>query len=227
MHVGRIDDDRGRRDLCGIGAGRLGDAARQRRELHRLQEGDELRPVGLLQHEVVQPLGQRHVVLQPDQLARDARLVGIVDDRLPAFLLLDLAGAGKQRVEVAELFEQLRGGLLADARHARNVVDGIAHHRLQVDHLLGRHAPFLDDLGDADLAVLHRVVHRDGRADELHQILVGGDDGGVAARLAGQPRVGGDDVVGLETLHLDAGQAERARRLADQAELRDEVVRRR
>ena len=72
--------------------------------------------VGLLQHEIVEPVGQRHVVLQPDQLARDARLVGIVDDRLPALFLLDLAGAGKQRVEIAELFEQLRGGLLARCR---------------------------------------------------------------------------------------------------------------
>ncbi len=184
-------------------------------------------PVRLLQHQIVEPVGQRHVVLQPDQFARNARLVGIVDDRLPAFLLLDLAGAGKQRVEVAELFEKLRGGLLADARHARHVVDGIAHHRLQVDHLFGRHAPFLDDFGNADLTVLHRVVHRDCLADELHQILVGGDDGRVGARLAGLPRIGGDDVVGLETLHLDAGQAERAGGFPDQPELRNEVFRRR
>ena len=64
-------------------------------------------------------------------------------------------------------------------------------------------------------------------ADELHQILVGRDDGGVAADLAGQPRIGGDQVVGLETFHLDAGQVEGARRLADQPELRDEILRRR
>ena len=78
-----FDDHRGRRrPRAGIGAGRLGDAARQRGELHRLQEGDELRPVRRLQHEVVQPVRQRHVVLQPHQLARDARLVGVVDERL-------------------------------------------------------------------------------------------------------------------------------------------------
>ena len=64
-------------------------------------------------------------------------------------------------------------------------------------------------------------------ADELHQILVGGDDGDVAARFLGQPRIGGDQVVRLVAFHLDAGQVEGARRLADQAELRDQVFRRR
>ena len=39
--------------------------------------------------------------------------------------------------------------------------------------------------------------------------------------------IGRDQVVGLETLHLDAGQVERARGLADQPELRDQIVGRR
>ena len=65
------------------------------------------------------------------------------------------------------------------------------------------------------------------RPDELHQVLVGGDDGGVGAGLAGLPRIGRDQVVRLEPLLLDAGQVEGARRLADQAELRDEIVGRR
>ena len=40
-------------------------------------------------------------------------------------------------------------------------------------------------------------------------------------------RIGGDQVVGLETLLLDAGQVEGAHRLADQRELRHQVLRRR
>ena len=47
------------------------------------------------------------------------------------------------------------------------------------------------------------------------------------AGLAGQARIGGDQIVGLETFHLDARQVEGAGRLADQAELRDEILRRR
>ena len=44
-----------RGSICAtIGAGRLGDAAGQRGELHRLQEADQLRAVRRLQHEIVQ-----------------------------------------------------------------------------------------------------------------------------------------------------------------------------
>ncbi len=63
--------------------------------------------------------------------------------------------------------------------------------------------------------------------DELHQVLVGGDDGDIRTdcfRLAG---IGGDDVVGLEPFGLDAGKIEGAGRVADQTELRNEIFRRR
>jgi hypothetical protein len=72
-----------------------------------------------------------------------------------------------------------------------------------------------------------RVVHRHGRPDELHQVLVGRNDGGVGAGLAGEPGVGCDQIVGLEAFHLDAGQLEGLGRLADEAELRDQILRRR
>ena len=108
---------------------------------------------------------------------RDARLLGIVDQGLAALLLLDLAGAREQRFEVAIFADQLRGGLDADAGHARHVVGGIADQRLHVDHLLRRHAELLDHLRDADPLVLHGVVHDDAVAHELHQVLVGRHDG--------------------------------------------------
>ena len=43
----------------------------------------------------------------------------------------------------------------------------------------------------------------------------------------GLAHIGRDQVVGLEAVLLDAGQVEGARRLADQRELRDQVVGRR
>ena len=61
------------------------------------------------------------------------------------------------------------------------------------------------------------IEHR--RADELHQVLVGGDDRRVGARLAGQPRIGRDQVVGLVAFHLDAGQVEGARRMRGSARI--------
>ena len=63
--------------------------------------------------------------------------------------------------------------------------------------------------------------------DELHQILVGRHDRRGGAALAGQPRIGRDQVVGLEAALLQAGQVEGAHGFADQRELRDQIVRRR
>jgi hypothetical protein len=64
-------------------------------------------------------------------------LVGEVDQGLAALLLLDLAGAGQQRVEVAVFVDQGRGGLDADARAPGHVVDAVAAQGLDVDHLVG------------------------------------------------------------------------------------------
>jgi hypothetical protein len=56
-------------------------------------------------------VGDRHVeldlVVERDEFLRQPRLVGVVDQRLPA-LLLDLPGARQQRLEVAVFADQLR-----------------------------------------------------------------------------------------------------------------------
>ena len=221
-----FDLDRGRLDSPGIAIAGLGDAPRQRAEFHGLEEGDQLRAILRLQHQRIERQIQRRVGAQRHQRARQARQLGIGDDAFAALLLLDFGGAGQQRVEIAVFGQQLRRRLRADAGNAGNIVGGIAGQRLQVDHLLRRHAPFLDDVGNADLLVLHAVIHVDIVGDELHQVFIGRDDGDVAAgrfRLAG---IGGDDVVGLETLDFDAGQVEGAGGGADQAELRHQILRR-
>ena len=61
----------------------------------------------------------------------------------------------------------------------------------------------------------------------MHQVLVGGNDGSGGAALAGFPHIGRNQIVGLETDLLKAGQVERAHRLADQRKLRDQIVGRR
>ena len=153
--------------------------------------------------------------------------LAVGDDVLAALDLLDLLGAGEQRIEVAVFRQELGSGLGADAGNARDVVGAVAGQRLQIDHLFRRHAPFLDDFGNGDLLVLHAVIHRDALRHELHEVLVGGDDGDVGAVGFRKPRIGGDQVVRLEAFLLDAGQVEGARGMADQAELRDQVFRRR
>ena len=218
-----FDDERDGVDRVGVGAGLFGDAAHQRVELHRLAEADGGGPVDRLQREVVDRHVERHLAAELHQLARDARLLGELQQVLAPLRLLDLAGAGEQRFEVAELVEELRRSLRPDARDARHVVGGIADQRLQLDHLLRPDAEFLVHEIPVDHLVAHRVDHGDARPHQLHQVLVGGDDGDGGAGPVGLQRIGRDQVVRLPALLLDAGEVEGARRLADQAELRDEV----
>ena len=215
-----------RLDLAGVDAGELRHPARERGKLHRLEECDQVLVVGLVHRELGERHLERHVGVERDELLRQPRALGIVDQRLAAFVLLDLAGPRQQRLEIAVFADELRRGLHADARHARHVVGRIPDQGLHLDHLLRGHAELLDHLGDADPAVLHGVVHDDAVGHELHQILVGGDDGRARARLAGLAHIGRDQVVGLEADLLQARQLEGAHRRADERKLRTQVVRR-
>ena len=117
-----------------------------------------------------------------------------IGQRLAALGLLDVVGLREQRVEVAIFIDELRGGLHADALGARHIVGRVAGERLHVDDPVGRHAEIVDDLGLGDEPLLarafragdagRRVIHRHAGADELHQILVGGDDEHIGAALA-------------------------------------------
>ncbi len=205
----------------------FGDPAGEGGKLHCLQERDQLARVRLLHRELVERHIEFDLVVEQHQLPRDPRLFGVRDQRLAPLRLLDLAGALEQRFEVAIFDDQLRRGLDADAGHARHVVGGIARQGLHLDHLFGRYAEFLDHLGDADAAILHGVVHHDLVGHELHQILVRGNDGRGRAALASFARIGGDQIVGLETGLLETRQLEGAHRLTDQGKLRNQVIRRR
>ncbi len=215
--------DRSRR----LGAEALRDAPRQRVELHQSQEAQKRRRIGIDDAEMLERHADVDVLLEADQLTRYARLVGELDELLAALGLLDLGGAREQRVEVAVLVDELGCGLDADARHARHVVGRIAGKRLHVDDLLGRHAELLHHLLAPELLALHGVEHDDAGAHELHQVLVGGDDRHVAAGIDHVARVGGDEVVGLVALLLDAGHVESFDRITDERELRHELVGRR
>ena len=149
--------------------------------------------------------------------------------------LLDLAGARQQRLDIPIGVDQLGRGLDPDARHARHVVDRVAAERLHLDHLVGRHAELFEHLLRPDPAQRRQAGPRNGveqpdRAiglDQLHQILVGRNDGHLAAGVARHAGIGGDDVVGLPALHLDRGQAVSLGGGARQRKLRHQLFRRR
>ena len=213
-----------RLDLAGLDFGELGDAAHQRVELHRLEEGDQPLVVGLVHGEIADRHVELHPVVEGNELLRQTRLLRVVDQRLAALVLLDLGSAGEQRFQVAIFADELRRSLDADPGYARHVVGRIADQRLHLDDLLRWHAEFLDHLGPADLLVLHGVEHDDAVIDELHQVLVRGDDGGGGAGRAGLAHIGRDQVVGLESVLFQAGNVEGVDRLADELELRAQIV---
>ena len=146
-----------------------------------------------------------------------------------SFSGVDLVEPGDQRVEVAELADQLGRGLLPHPGNAGDVVRGIALQRLVVDHLVRPEAEPLVDPGD----VVHDRVLDAGprghqahpRCDELEHVEVDRDDGRLEVlRVVELLRDRADDVVGLESGHLVDRDAQRLDDLADLRELVAQVV---
>ena len=164
------------------------------------------------------------MIVQRDEAFGNADQLGILHQRGAALGLLDLLGARQKRFQIAVFVDEKGGRLDADPRRARHVIDAVPGKGLHVHHPLRPDAEFLLHLLDADALGLHRVIHVDAVADELHQVLVGRDDRDIAARLGRLPGKGRDDVVGLVILHLKAGDVEGPRRLARQGELRAEIL---
>ena len=189
-----------------------------------LEERQQLVRVGLALAEILELQCHRHVDLERHELPGNARKLGLFDQLLAALWLLDLVRLREKRFQIAVLIDQFGGSLDADALDARHVIGAVAGQRLHLDHLVGADAELLDHVFGADGLVLHAVPQRDAVADELHQVLVRRDDGDVHALLGGLGRVGGDQVVGLVVLHLHGGDVHRLGRLADQRELRDQVL---
>ena len=193
-----------RLDRAGFDAGKFRHPPHQRIEFHRLEECDQPLVVGLVHGQIADRHIELDVIVERNEFFRQPRLLGVLDQRLPALLLLDLGRAGEQRFEVAIFADQLRRSLDANAGHAGHVVGRIADQRLHFDDLLRRHAEFFDHLGAADLLVLHGIKQDHAVVDELHQVLVRGDDGSGSAGFAGLTYIGRDQVVGLEAILLQA-----------------------
>ena len=90
--------------------------------------------------------------------------------------------ASMRGLDGAELLDQLDGAFVADAGRAGDVVDGVAAQGHDVDDALGRDAEDGFDAGGIeDEVVFRRIEDGDVFVDELHHVLVGGDDVDVVA----------------------------------------------
>ena len=145
-----------------------------------------------------------------------------------ARLALHLVESCEDSRDRSEAVDQLDGTLLADALDAGDVVGGIAHDGQHVDHVL-RSAPELlpDCFVTLDQEVdpwLEDVVDLHAVADELHEVLVAGDQHDLPAECFGLSGEGADHIVGLEAGDLEDGDSVRAHDGAQVVELVDQLL---
>ncbi|CAB4952878.1 unannotated protein [freshwater metagenome] len=138
----------------------------------------------------------------------------MVDEVLLALRARDLVDGREHGVEVAELLEELRGGLVADAGDARDVVRRVALEPVEVGDERRRQAVAVDDglvVVDLDLGDAARGGHDADEValvDELELVAVARDDHGAELPLARVDGERADDVIGLPALRADVGVAE-------------------
>ena len=167
---------------------------------------------------------ERNVRVEADQIAAQQGLIAKLHQVLLAFRSRHVAGMVENRFQRAVLFQQLPGELRPDQRHARHVVDRIAHQGLKIDDLLRRDSPFrpqrirVENLVLADVEDLHPI------GDQLPAVLVAGDQEALAAEFVGQAGDGGQDVVGLVRLAVQRGNAQGGNHAADGRNLRHQVL---
>ena len=100
----------------------FGHAAEQRGEFELAHEARESFGVGLVHGGLGERHVERHMRVENDEGLGEPRLVGEIDEILAPLVLLDLGGAGEQRLEIAELVDEKRRRLHPDAGNAGDVV---------------------------------------------------------------------------------------------------------
>ncbi len=196
-------------------------------EAVQFEEGGQGFARHAVQRKVLQRLRQVAIFLQCHQHAAQFRIFALFEQALLQLGFLHVGSSIERGGQTAIVLDQLGRGLRADSENAGNVVYRIAHQREHIADQLGGDAELFLDLFDADTRAFHGVEHIDlgpiACPDQLHQILVAADDGGVPALGLRGAGIAGDQVVRLQPLFLDTGEAEGAGGVANQRELRHQV----
>ena len=196
----RVQELLGQVGLGGLQTVQGGQLAPQGEELELFREQGAGGGIQRTHAQVVQRDAGAGLAAQGGELAPDEHV-------LQMFLQLGLHFGRQQDEMVADVLkagadgEDLARGLGADARHAGDVVAGIADEGLHIGPLGGRHAVLRREVGLAHQLLFPggRVPHVDVGAQALFQVLVAADDDdGMFRREARRQR--GDAVVGLAAL---------------------------
>ena len=133
-------------------------------------------------------------------------------------------------VHAAIFLNKIHSGLFTHPRYAGNIVGGVSHQGLQVDHADGREAVLLPERVRSHLpggGLAHpggHQLHPGPVADELEGVLVPGDDHRLPAGLLVPGGDGADQVVRLPAVQLIPGDAHGVQHLLQHRELPGQLL---
>jgi hypothetical protein len=226
--IGRIGglDRLDRALLVGVGGGPGELLFQLARELELPQQPDQGLAVGAGHSERFPFDVDFDVCVDGDQFLAQEDLIPVLEERLPLALRADLGGVRHRVLDGAEPLEERSGALLPDAGGSGDVVGTVALETQQVDDVLRRHAEQLPHLVGTDQQIVARgVQHERVLVDQLHHVLVDGDDEGMDPGLRGAAGERPDHVVGLLAGHLDRRDRHGPAQAPDVGELLDQIGR--
>ena len=185
--------------------------------------------IGFAALQRVQIQFQRHIDGNRRELLGHHHLLALLLERFAITLVRDFIGMIQRLLHAAIFLDQLGRAFFADPLRARNVVDGIAQQRHQIDYSFGWntenffHFFFVDD-DVCFCAARSRPQRSNVFPDKLHHVLVVADDQHLELFLRGLHRQRANNVVGLVTLKLQDRQAHRFAQLSNVGNLHGEVV---
>ncbi len=188
--------------LVGRRRARLFDLGRERVELELGEESLQLGRIRRLELQELRLERNGQIRRNGGQAFREERRLAVLSQAFAGFAL-DLAGLRQEIVEVSVLGDPLSRRDLAHARHAGDVVGGVAHQRQNIHHLRWGDAEEFLDAGFVQEPLSARVVDAHAGAHQLQHVLVGRHDDGVVApagRLGGERS---DHVVRLVARHFE------------------------
>ena len=134
-------------------------------------------------------------------------------------------------VHAAIFLNKIHSGLFTHPRYAGDIVGGVSHEGLQVDHVDRFKAVLLPEslrghiLGGGLAHAGGHQLHLGVGGDELKAVLVAGDDDAVPAGRLAFPGNGADQVIGLPPLHFIAGDVQGIQHLFQHRHLHPQFLR--
>ena len=123
--------------------------------------------------------------------------------------------------------QQRLGGLFAHARHAGNVIRGVAHQRQEINNQLWRDAVLGNHLIRPEDSVGHGIDQGDARRHQLGHVFIAGADQDWATCPFRFPRQGANHIVSFDARDSHQRQPHRFHHLMQRLNLRAQIVRHR